>query len=70
MNERIRNMAEQCGIYWSEEFGITKPPSAHDLEAFAKLVATHCRDLADSVNTHGDCAPAVEEIEREYGLDA
>ena len=44
MNERIKELAEQCGFIYNENFGLTADVNA-DAENFAKLIVNECLDM-------------------------
>jgi len=68
MNERIRELMEQAGLYdfVMESMGINE-----EMEKFAELIVRDCMDVVDgytktrTFNTHYD---AVEQIEALFGI--
>jgi hypothetical protein len=59
MNERIRELAEQCYHRYSEH--------NIDLEKFAELIVRQCADIADSIGEHGYIAS--EEMLEQFGVE-
>jgi len=68
MNERIRQLAEQAGIY---KLNLSDETEYWIMEKFAQLIVRDCMDVVDgytkprTFNTHYD---AVEQIEALFGI--
>jgi hypothetical protein len=46
MNERIRELAEQAGFYYTDKTGFIAPAGC-DPAKFAKLIVSECMDVLD-----------------------
>ena len=49
MNERMKQMAERCGLYGVKDYDntISEDVSEHRLDKFAELIIAECVDIAD-----------------------
>ena len=64
MNERIKQLAEQCYHRYSDNI---------DLEKFAELIVRECADIAKhhvmNISTYGDAEFVDEQIRKQFGVE-
>ena len=46
MNERIKNLAEQAGFYYTDKTGFITPAGCNP-QKFAELIVRECRDIVE-----------------------
>jgi len=67
MNERIRELAEQAGFYYTDKTGFITPAGC-DPAKFAELIVKECASLC-SITASGRDAEAIEEaILKHFGI--
>ena len=70
MNERIRELAEQAGYSWHNQFsGPILSPNA--IEKFAELIVRECASKAWFAEQYGigDGAPVSKQIKEHFGVE-
>lgn len=70
MNERIRELAEQAGFYYTDKTGFITPAGC-DPAKFAELIVKECIQVLKDTgypNAHGNCV-GVEELKQHFGVE-
>jgi rubredoxin len=60
MNERIKELAEQCGFMYHETVGLVAGPNASGVK-FAELIVRECADTAAGERSGWEARKAIEE---------
>ena len=64
MNERIKQLAEQAGFYYTDKTGFITPAGC-DPAKFAELIVKECADIADKAEPY----KANELIKEHFGVE-
>ena len=65
MNEQIKKLAEQAGIYQPDRFDAID--GSNQMEKFAQLIVQECMCISDSIGEHGYIA--AEEMGKHFGVE-
>lgn len=68
MNERIRELAEQCGFVYNENFGLTADVNA-DAAKFAELIIEDCLDTISYGGEYVNRVKLVEQLKSHFGVE-
>jgi len=65
MNEQIKKLAEQAGIYQPDRFDAID--GSNQMKKFAQLIVQECMCISDSIGEHGYIA--AEEMGKHFGVE-
>ena len=68
MNNRIRELAEQCGFVYDENFGLTADVNA-DAKKFAELIIEDCLDTISYGGEYVNRVKLVEQLKSHFGVE-
>jgi hypothetical protein len=66
MNQRIQQLAEQAGFYYTDKTGFITPAGC-DPAKFAQLIVRECADIADEYDGVG--STIVSRIKKYFGVE-
>jgi hypothetical protein len=70
MNERIRQLAEQAGFYYTDKTGFITPAGC-DPKKFAELIVRECLNVINQPNGVGDddVIRISDDVKRHFGVE-